>query len=320
MLNAHTRMNRAERFDAGALRRRLPNADGYKTQGSGAPADGASLPSAADSVNVYFSCIRKFRLLSADEEKALSEKIRRGDKEARKKMIESNLRLVVSLAKRYMYRGMPMADLIEEGNIGLIKAVERFSPSKGCRFSTYATFWIRQALDRAVANQANIVRLPIHVTTDLSRILKAGRQLRGELNRAPSVAEISEKTGLSGRYVKKLDSIGKKSYSLESTPSENNDQTLLELLEDESFIEPAELLSGAKRDELVKNWLSMLDKAEREVIDLRFGFDGNDPDTLENIGLRYGVTRERVRQIEVKALCRLRKIIEEANLVLSDVV
>lgn len=275
---------------------------------------------ATDTVNVYFNGIRKFRLLSANEERAVAIKARKGDKDARTKLIESNLRLVVSLAKRHLNRGLPMADLIDEGNIGLIKAVERFRPSRGCRFSTYATFWIRQSLDRAVANQSSVVRLPIHVTTDIARITKADRALRGSLNRPPSIDELSAKTGLSGRYVKKLDLINKKSCSLDSAVSDNNDQTLLELLEDDSLPGPAEFLNGMKRDELVRQWMSKLDTAERNIIGLRYGFDEREPETLEKIGESYGVTRERVRQIEAKALGKLKKMVEEANLALSDVV
>lgn len=275
---------------------------------------------ATDTVNLYFKGIKKFRLLTAEEERELAERIKAGDKEARKIMIESNLRLVVNIAKRYMGRGLPLQDLIEEGNIGLIKAVERFSSAKGCRFSTYATYWIRQAIDRALANQANLVRLPIHVTTDLSKLARIARQLVSALNREPSVRELSDKTGFSGRYVKKLSTIGKKSYSLETTLSENNEQALIEKLEDVTSPEPMELIDTDLRIERVREWLSQLDKNEREIISLRFGLDGAEPQTLETVGKRFGVTRERVRQIEAKALEKLKKIVEESKIELTDVV
>ena len=274
----------------------------------------------SDTVNVYFSNIKKFSLLDAQEEKRLARRIAAGDREARKKMIESNLRLVVNIAKRYLNRGLPLQDLIEEGNIGLIKSVERFKSKKGCRFSTYATYWIRQAVDRAIANQANTVRLPIHVTNDLSKLTRAKRELNAELDREPSVRELSEKTGLSGRYVKKLSRINKKTYSLEATVSDDFDQPLLERLEDESFPAPTELVDRGTRGRMVTGWLERLDRNEREILRLRFGFDGVDTQTLETIGKKFGVTRERVRQIEVKALDKLKRIIEEDDMTLSDVV
>lgn len=273
-----------------------------------------------DTVNVYFSGIKKFDLLTADEEKMLAKSIARGDMDARKRMIESNLRLVVNIAKRYMNRGLPLSDLIEEGNIGLIKSVERFKSTKGCRFSTYATYWIRQAIDRAVANQANTVRLPIHVTNDLAKLTKASRELFSELEREPNIQELSEKTGLSGRYVKKLSTISKKSYSLEATRSDDFDQSLLDLIEDDSFPAPMDFLDKEAQTVKIKEWLGMLDNNEAEILKLRYGFNEAEPQTLDSIGKRFGVTRERVRQIEVKALYKLKKIIEEADMTISDVI
>lgn len=294
-----------------------PRGASHKT--SARPDDG-NKTRALDGVTLYFSGIRKFALLTQGEEHRLSLRVLKGDAEARKTMIESNLRLVVSTAKRFLNRGLPMADLIEEGNIGLIRAVERFKPSMGCRFSTYATYWIRQAIDRAVANQANIVRLPIHVTSDISKITRAARGLRAELKREPSVEELSAKTGLSGRYVKKLDSVNRKTYSMDISPSENGEQTLLDKLEDDTFPAPMEAFDDAQREGLVKEWLTSLEPAEKEIIGMRFGFDDAEPATLDSIGRLFGVTRERVRQIEVKALFKLKRLIEEADLTFSDVV
>lgn len=273
-----------------------------------------------DTINIYFDSIKKFSLLTVKEERALARRISKGDPEARKIMIQANLRLVINIAKHYLNRGLPLQDLIEEGNIGLIKAVERFKATKGCKFSTYATYWIRQSIDRAIANQSNTVRLPIHITTDLAKITRATRELTSELSREPNSTELSEKTGLSGRYVKKLNMINKKSYSLESTMTEDGEQSLLDKLEDETVPSPVELIAEATRSEKVAAWLEMLDTNERTIIKLRFGLGDGEPRTLEAVGKIYGITRERVRQIEAKALLKLKKIVEETELTFSDVV
>ncbi|OGP18670.1 MAG: hypothetical protein A2V21_309650 [Deltaproteobacteria bacterium GWC2_55_46] len=272
-----------------------------------------------DSINAYFKNIRRIRLLTAKEEKALARKIARGDAEARRQMIEANLRLVVNIAKRYLNRGLPLQDLIEEGNIGLIKSVERFKSSKGCKFSTYATYWIRQSIDRAVANQANTVRLPIHITTDLAKMARAERDLTTELGREPDIKELSDKTGLSGRYVKKLSGITRKSYSLEVSVNEETDQPLMERLEDETFPQPMDALWSADRAVKVKEWLGCLDENERIIIKERFGLEGEDPKTLETVGREFGITRERVRQIEAKALGKLKRMAEDTEIEFSDV-
>jgi RNA polymerase primary sigma factor len=271
----------------------------------------------ADSVRFYFSCIKKYPLLTSKEEKQLARRIARGDNEARREMIEANLRLVVNIAKRYLNRGFPLQDLIEEGNIGLIKSVERFKATKGCKFSTYATYWIKQSIERAIANQANVVRLPIHITADISKIARASRELMMVLNRDPSIGELSEKTGLAGRYVKKLDIISKKSYSLESIIPDSGDQSLLDRLEDNSFPSPMELLEKVRRLDKINGWLDLLDENERNIIRLRFGLEDGGPKTLDAIGKAFGVTRERVRQIEVKALDKLRRIILETDNIVS---
>lgn len=266
-----------------------------------------------DSINAYFKGIRKVSLLSGGEEKALARKIARGDRAARQQMIEANLRLVVNIAKRYLNRGLPLQDLIEEGNIGLIKSVEKFRASKGCKFSTYATYWIRQSIDRAIANQANTIRLPIHITTDLAKVARAERELTMEYSREPTTRELADKTGLSGRYVKKLTSISRKSYSLESAVNEDSDQPLLDRIEDETFPPPMEAVDSADRAGRIKEWLESLDENEKVVITKRFGLDGSDPMTLESVGHQFGITRERVRQIEAKALSKLRKMAEDED-------
>ncbi len=273
----------------------------------------------SDTVKVYFNSIKRFSLLTPREEKQLARKIAKGDKQARQRMIESNLRLVVNIAKRYISRGFPLQDLIEEGNIGLIKSVERFKAAKGCKFSTYSTYWIKQSIERAIANQSNIVRLPIHVTADLSKITRATRELKMQFSREPTVPELSHRTGLSGRYVKKLDTISRKSYSLEAALPDGTEQTLLERIPDDSYPTPMELIDEARRIINIDVWLNMLDENEREIIRLRFGLGKDGPSTLEAIGKTLGVTRERVRQIEVKALAKLRRIIKEtANIASFD--
>ncbi len=275
----------------------------------------------SDSIYAYFQNIKKYGLLSAKEEMALAKRVARGDREARNRMIESNLRLVVNIAKHYIGRGLPLQDLIEEGNIGLIKAVERFKATLGFRFSTYATYWIRQAIDRAIANQANTVRLPIHITSDLARVTRASRELASTLNREPSISELAGKTGLSGRYVKKLSSINMKSYSLESgIQTEEGEQSLLDKLEDVTFQPPMDLIVEARRTKRITEWLETLDPNEREIIVERFGLGDSEPKTLEEIGRHFGITRERVRQIEVKALHKLKKMIEETDIGFSDLV
>jgi len=268
---------------------------------------------ATDSVKYYFNCIKKYPLLTFSEEQELAGRISRGDQQARRKMIESNLRLVVNIAKRYVNRGYPFQDLIEEGNIGLIKSVERFKAVKGCKFSTYATYWIRQSIERAIVNQSNIIRLPIHVAADISKLNRAARDLTVVLGREPNLRELSEKTGFSGRYVKRLDIINKKTYSLEHFTLDNGDTPLLDKIEDNTFPAPLELLSRLRRLDRVNNWINLLDESESAVIKMRFGLDNSPPKTLDAIGRTFGVTRERVRQIEVRALGKLRHIIKEMD-------
>ena len=273
-----------------------------------------------DSVKQYFNSIRKFPLLKPAEEKMLARKIARGDALARTRMIEANLRLVVNIAKKYINRGFPIQDLIEEGNIGLIKSVERFRAAKGCKFSTYATYWIRQTIERAVANQANVVRLPIHVSADISKLSRAQRELTMTLSREPDFNELAERTGFSGRYVKKLDLVGKKSYSLEAAMPDGSELSLLDKIEDVSFPTQMEMLDQSRKARKVKAWLAMLEEGERRILDRRFGIGTGCPETLEEIGKALGVTRERVRQIEVKAMEKLKRIVERANIASLDAV
>ena len=225
-------------------------------------------------------------------------------------MIESNLRLVVKIAKRYVNRGLPFLDLIEEGNLGLIKAVERFKLSKECRFSTYATWWIRQSIERALVNQSRTIRLPVHVSDDINRMLKITRVLIQTMNREPSVKEVAAEMNVSMVYVRRLMVLLKKTFSIERPMGENSDYFLVDTIEDTSTVSPAVLLEDVNKYEVVSKWFDTLSENEKQILTLRFGLDDNEPQTLDVIGRSFGVTRERIRQIEAKAMGKLRKMVE----------
>ncbi|MBW6511871.1 MAG: sigma-70 family RNA polymerase sigma factor [Desulfuromonadaceae bacterium] len=266
-----------------------------------------------DAIKLYLKEIQKTNLLTAEEERELARGIAAGDMAARDRMIESNLRLVVKIAKRYMNRGLPFLDLIEEGNIGLIKAVERFKLSKECRFSTYATWWIRQSIERALVNQSRTIRLPVHVSDDINKFIKINRELVHSLNREPEIEETAEMMGVEPTYIRRLMVLVKKTYSIEHPMGENNDYSLIDTIEDTSLINPATLLEDVDKFAHVSRWLDSLQDNEREILSLRFGLEDREPETLDTIGRRFGVTRERIRQIEAKSLEKLRKIVAESN-------
>ncbi|MBP1752170.1 MAG: rpoS [Geobacteraceae bacterium] len=267
-----------------------------------------------DAIKHYLREIQKTTLLTADEEKELAARIDNGDKAARDKMIESNLRLVVKIAKRYINRGLPFLDLIEEGNLGLIKAVERFKLSKECRFSTYATWWIRQSIERALVNQSRTIRLPVHVSDDINRMLKMTRELVQKLNREPSIKEVAAQMSVNPAYIRRLMVLLKKTYSIERPMGENSDYFLIDTIEDTSTVSPGELLEDVNKFELVSQWLDSLSENEKKIISMRFGLCDKEPQTLDVIGRSFGVTRERIRQIESKSLEKLRKIVESTEL------
>jgi RNA polymerase primary sigma factor len=266
-----------------------------------------------DAIKLYLREIQKTKLLTADEEKELAAKIDLGDKAARDRMIVSNLRLVVKIAKRYINRGLPFLDLIEEGNMGLIKAVERFKLSKECRFSTYATWWIRQSIERALVNQSRTIRLPVHVSDDINKMLRVTRELVQKMNREPSIKEVADTLDVNVAYVRRLMVLLKKTYSIERPMGENNDYFLIDTIEDTSTISPAVLLEDLNKYELVSKWFETLNDSEKKILTLRFGLDDKDPQTLDTIGRSFGVTRERIRQIEAKSLEKLRKILEATD-------
>ncbi|HEY6839543.1 MAG TPA: sigma-70 family RNA polymerase sigma factor [Geobacteraceae bacterium] len=266
-----------------------------------------------DAIKLYLREIQKTKLLTADEEKELASRIAKGEKAARDKMIESNLRLVVKIAKRYINRGLPFLDLIEEGNMGLIKAVERFKLSKECRFSTYATWWIRQSIERALVNQSRTIRLPVHVSDDINKMLRVTREQLQKFNQEPSVKEVAMGMGVNTAYVRRLMVLLKKTYSIERPMGENNDYFLIDTIEDSSTVSPADLLEDVNKYEIVSHWFQTLSDSEKKILTLRFGLDDKEPQTLDTIGRSFGVTRERIRQIEAKSLEKLRTLIETAG-------
>jgi len=276
--------------------------------------------SSPDLIKLYLNDLKKSPLLSPEEEKALVERIRRGDAEARTQMIESNLRLVVKIAKKYLFRGLPLSDLIEEGNIGLIKAVERFSPAKKSRFSTYAVWWIRQSIERAVVNQAHLIRLPIHISSDLNKLARVVKSLFNQLKQEPSNEEIAAMMKLKPDYIERLKKVVNRTYSIDSPIGKDTDYSLKNTIRDEDSDRPISLLENIERFEKVSSWLEGLSEQEKRVIVLRYGLDDGNPQTLEAIGKRFSLTRERVRQIESKALEKLRRTIRRKSVTFDEVI
>jgi RNA polymerase primary sigma factor len=263
----------------------------------------------SDPIDLYLKEISSIPLLNAALENEIAQRVAAGDEEARKKMIVSNLRLVVNMAKKYVGRGLPLLDLIEEGNLGLIKAVDKFDHKRGTRFSTYASWWIRQAITRAIADQGRTIRLPVHVTDLISKWLRASRQLAQELGRRPTVSEIAVSMGISEEKVKRIAKLAQQPTSLESPVCEPDQGQLSDLLADINVVSPIDRLDeNLQREEIVR-LLDHLREKERETLILRFGLRDGVPQTLEEIGTAFGLTRERVRQIEAEAITKLRKII-----------
>jgi len=271
-----------------------------------------------DSLRLYFQDIRVAKLLTPEEEQELAQQTALGDDAARKRMIESNLRLVVKVAKRYMGQGLPLLDLIEEGNIGLIKAVERFKAEKKCRFSTYAVLWIRQSIERALVSQSRTVRLPAHVVGDLKRMIRVTRSLTQRLGREPLLDELAEEMEVESDYVSRLMLAVRKATSIESPLDEEEHYHLADILTEAEQPGPFSVTEQIELVTLVTSWLELLFAPEKEVIKLRFGLPDGEPMTLEAIGEKFGVTRERIRQIEVKAIQHLRKVMEQRDLILLE--
>ena len=265
--------------------------------------DGISID---DPVRMYLKEIGKVPLLSAEEEIELAKRMENGDQEAKKRLAEANLRLVVSIAKRYVGRGMLFLDLIQEGNLGLIKAVEKFDYRKGYKFSTYATWWIRQAITRAIADQARTIRIPVHMVETINKLIRVSRQLLQELGREPTPEEISEEMGMPVDRVREILKISQEPVSLETPIGEEEDSHLGDFIQDDNVPVPAEAASFTLLREQLVEVLGTLTEREQKVLRLRFGLDDGRARTLEEVGKEFNVTRERIRQIEAKALRKLR--------------
>ena len=264
-----------------------------------------------DATRMYLNEIGFSPLLTAEEEIYYGRKAQAGDDEARKRMIESNLRLVVKIARRYMNRGLALLDLIEEGNLGLIRGVEKFDPERGFRFSTYATWWIRQTIERALMNQTRTVRLPIHVVKEINIYLRAARQLSQTLDREPTPEDVAKMLDKPIDDVKKMLGMNERITSVDSPTSKDSATSLLDIIPDEHNTDPSLLLQNRDVQAHIDTWLSQLTEKQCAVVERRFGLHGHEVATLEQIGNEIGVTRERVRQIQIEAIKRLRKILEK---------
>lgn len=263
---------------------------------------------ADDSVRLYLREIGKIPLLSSPEELELAQRVVAGDKDAKDKMAEANMRLVVSIAKRYVGRGLDLLDLIQEGNTGLLRAVEKFDPDKGFKFSTYATWWIRQAITRAIADQARVIRIPVHMVETINKLLRTQRRLTQELNREPTNDEIAAAMEIEVEKVEHIMKIKQEISSLDaSIRDDEEDSVLADFIEDEDTVSPEESATNQLLKEQVKEVLSALTEREQKIIRLRFGLEDGKQHTLEEVGQEFSVTRERIRQIEAKALAKLRK-------------
>jgi RNA polymerase nonessential primary-like sigma factor len=267
-----------------------------------------------DATQLYLGEIGASPLLTAEEEVYFSRRALKGDEAARKRMIESNLRLVVKISRRYTNRGLTLLDLVEEGNLGLIRAVEKFDPERGFRFSTYATWWIRQSIERALMNQTRTIRLPIHVVKELNVYLRASRELMQTLDHEPTCEEIAAKVGKPVEDVERMMSLNERVTSLDIPSMLDSERPVVDTVSDHVDSDPASLLQDSNMGESILQWLDELSEKQRDVIVRRFGLRGHEACTLEEVGHEIGLTRERVRQIQVEALKRLRGIIERQGL------
>ncbi|HET7371321.1 MAG TPA: RNA polymerase sigma factor RpoS [Gammaproteobacteria bacterium] len=267
-----------------------------------------------DATRMYLDEVGFSPLLTADEEVHFGRLARVGDEGARKRMIESNLRLVVSLARRYIYRGLPLLDLIEEGNLGLIHAVEKFDPERGFRFSTYATWWIRQSIERAVMNQSRTVRLPIHIVKEVSLYPRTSRKLAQQLEREARREEVAATLGRPLAHIERLLCLCEPTMSVDRPFGDESDRPVLDAIPDDNNPDPFQQLEGVDMEAAIANWLARLNDKQRIVVELRFGLDGHGQRTLDEVGRQVGVTRERVRQIQLDALRKLRLMFEADGL------
>ena len=267
-----------------------------------------------DATQMYLNEIGFSPLLSAEEEVHYARLARKGDEMGRRRMIESNLRLVVKISRRYVNRGLSLLDLIEEGNLGLIRAVEKFDPERGFRFSTYATWWIRQTIERAIMNQTRTIRLPIHVVKELNVYLRAARELAQKLDHEPTAEDIAELLDKPVADVKRMLKLNERVTSVDTPLGPNSDKSILDTIADERMEDPGTELQNDDIQSNLSNWIEELPEKQREVLSRRFGLRGYEPSTLEDVGREIGLTRERVRQIQVEALKRLREVFEKHGL------
>jgi len=259
-----------------------------------------------DPVKMYLKEIGRINLLTQEEEFEYAQRVVEGDEEAKQKLAESNLRLVVSIAKRYVGRGMLFLDLIQEGNIGLMKAVDKFDPTRGYKFSTYATWWIRQAITRAIADQARTIRVPVHMVETINKLARVQKQLTQDLNREPTDEELADAMDITPEKIREIYKIAQDPVSLETPIGEEDDSHLGDFIKDESTMSPEEYATHKMLEEALDESLATLTDREAKVLRLRFGLDDGKSMTLEEVGLKFGVTRERIRQIEAKAIRKLR--------------
>jgi RNA polymerase nonessential primary-like sigma factor len=266
-----------------------------------------------DVTRIYLSEIGRTRLLTAAEEISLTRDARKGCVASRQRMIEANLRLVVNVARSYVKRGLPLLDLVEEGNLGLIRAVEKFDPDRGCRFSTYATWWIRQSVERAIMNQCRTVRLPIHVIRELAVYLRTSREVEQRISRRPTAEEVARELDIPTANVERLFGLNEPTSSADEPISNGSSRSVMDSIADEQCRDPESEYAGKAANQLLGQWLEQLTDQQRDVVEHRFGLHGHGRKTLEEVGNLLGVTRERVRQIQLVALSRLRDISASAG-------
>jgi RNA polymerase primary sigma factor len=301
-------------------------ADGVHHTHAGAPGSGEpeaeaetkldlSIKTASnDPVRMYLREIGKVPLLTAEQEVSLAKRIERGDMDAKNQLIQANLRLVVSIARRYANRGLTLLDLIQEGNLGLIRAVEKFDYRRGFKFSTYATWWIRQAVSRALADQARTIRIPVHMVETINKLIRVQRQLLQDLGREPTPEEIASDMGLTPDKVREIQKISQEPVSLENPVGDEGDSQLGDFIEDEQSVAPSDAVGELMQGEDLGRVLELLTSRERRVLEMRYGLTDGRPHTLEEVGVQFGVTRERIRQIEAKTLAKLRAYREARSL------
>jgi RNA polymerase nonessential primary-like sigma factor len=279
-----------------------------KTSTAEEPADSGSGQRGLDAIKYYLKEIRKTPLLTFEQEQELAKRIEKGDQEARARMIEANLRLVVAIGKKYINRGLQFSDIIEEGNLGLIRAVEKFQYERGFKFSTYASWWIKQSIERAIVNQTRTIRLPVHIAEIVNSYMRTVRQLTQKLGREPLIEEIAKKMKVTVDKVRSISQVVRETYSLDMLIGDQEEDTLKDILQDTNAVSPAAFSDEIRRKEHIDEWLQQLSVSERKVIEMRFGLVDGEPKTLDSIGKEFGITRERVRQIETQALNKLRAI------------